>query len=423
LSGNITVTATFSLKTAPPPPPAVTYVVSITKGGSGAGTVSGGSIDCGNQCQAIVSQNVSFVLTAIPDNNSLFSGWSGGGCPATGNCTLNVSSNLSVGATFTAIPNTGGTSGGGGSGGSGGGGSGGSFGGGSSDTGATPPAETALPTFFQGSGTITLTLSGNNPAYVKKNAFYVDPGITVGGSDDFLFTILASVNGKSVGTVNDILLDTSTTTTYTISYSITDSKGQTGTATRNVIVTNETQTTGVWLTNALIKPILNTNNPLPEQKQTDGTIQTINPLVPLVLTLAPGISSPEIYNLQRSLSAFGFLNSGNIDGSYNSITTKAVQDFQLKYKIVQPQIYGFGLVGPKTKAKINELILVYNSQIKYPQSYIGSGGTSAASSSSAKITREQLVAQIREQIKKLQEQLVYLLGELVKVRMQEMKGK
>jgi hypothetical protein len=57
-------------------------------------------------------------LTATPETGSVFSGWSGGGCSGTGTCTVTMSSEKAVSATFTATPH-----GGGGGGGSGGGGS------------------------------------------------------------------------------------------------------------------------------------------------------------------------------------------------------------------------------------------------------------------------------------------------------------
>jgi hypothetical protein len=93
-----------------------------------------------------------------------------------------------------------------------------------------------LPTVFQGTGSLTITLNGSNPAYVRKGLAYVDPGASITGSRDFLFNIQASVNGKTPVSVNNISLNTSTTTTYTISYTLTDTSNQTVTATRTVIV-------------------------------------------------------------------------------------------------------------------------------------------------------------------------------------------
>jgi hypothetical protein len=54
-------------------------------------------------------------LTATPEEGSAFSGWSGGGCSGTGTCTVTMSSDQAVSATFTATSHGGGGGGGGGS--------------------------------------------------------------------------------------------------------------------------------------------------------------------------------------------------------------------------------------------------------------------------------------------------------------------
>ncbi len=49
---------------------------------------------------------------------------------------------------------------------------------------------------------------------------------------------------------------------------------------------------------------------------------------------------------------------GIISGYYGELTVKAVQRFQCKYNIIcqgTPETTGYGLVGPKTKAKLNEI--------------------------------------------------------------------
>ena len=46
-----------------------------------------------------------------------------------------------------------------------------------------------------------------------------------------------------------------------------------------------------------------------------------------------------------------------ITGYYGSLTTRAVQLFQAKYGIISsgsPFTTGYGFVGPKTRAKLNE---------------------------------------------------------------------
>ena len=66
------------------------------------GTVTGFpvGINCGPDCSESYTAGTIVALTAIPDANSLFTGWSGGGCSGTGTCTLTVDAATTVTATF-----------------------------------------------------------------------------------------------------------------------------------------------------------------------------------------------------------------------------------------------------------------------------------------------------------------------------------
>jgi Divergent InlB B-repeat domain len=86
-----------------------TYVVpaghiNITKTGTGTGRVQDATsaLDCGSTCSGEFLQGQTVTLTATPDPGSTFSGWSGGGCAGTTpTCSVSVSGDLSVTATFT----------------------------------------------------------------------------------------------------------------------------------------------------------------------------------------------------------------------------------------------------------------------------------------------------------------------------------
>jgi hypothetical protein len=67
-----------------------------------------------------------------------------------------------------------------------------------------------------------ITLNGNNPQYVDLDSAYTELGATVD-------------NGDAV-TINSSTVDTNTFGSYTVTYSVVDFRGITGTATRNVIV-------------------------------------------------------------------------------------------------------------------------------------------------------------------------------------------
>jgi len=73
--------------------------------------------------------------------------------------------------------------------------------------------------------------------------------------------------------------------------------------------------------------------------------------------LYPGLFHPEVKNLQIFLSQYPDLYpEQKITGYYGNLTKQAVQRFQLKYNITNESDKAFGLVGPKTRAKLNELI-------------------------------------------------------------------
>jgi|GEM_PF-6913288 hypothetical protein len=101
------------------------YTLNVGTSGSGSGTVtsSPNGISCGTTCSTTYATGTSVTLTATAGNNSTFAGWSGS-CSGTGRCTIDMTSNASVSATFNQTS-------------SGGSGSGGSSGGGSSSGGSS----------------------------------------------------------------------------------------------------------------------------------------------------------------------------------------------------------------------------------------------------------------------------------------------
>ncbi|MBI3572564.1 DUF5011 domain-containing protein, partial [Candidatus Kaiserbacteria bacterium] len=97
---------------------------------------------------------------------------------------------------------------------------------GSSSAGTTSPDTTAP----------VVTLFGNNPATITVGDTYVDLGASVTDNVDQNLGYTVSVNGAPATDPSLLSLDTSTTTTYSILYSATDTSGNTGTATRTVNV-------------------------------------------------------------------------------------------------------------------------------------------------------------------------------------------
>ena len=88
------------------------FTLTLTISGTGNGSVysfPSGSIACSwppqeGVCTTTQSPNSSLKLTAVPDSISIFGGWSGACTNSTGDCTVSLTTNKSVTATFTAAP-------------------------------------------------------------------------------------------------------------------------------------------------------------------------------------------------------------------------------------------------------------------------------------------------------------------------------
>lgn len=78
------------------------YTLTITKNGIGTGTVTSNpsGINCGNDCAERYSEGTEVTVTAIPNTDSVFSGWSGGGCSGIANCKVTMIGNITITATF-----------------------------------------------------------------------------------------------------------------------------------------------------------------------------------------------------------------------------------------------------------------------------------------------------------------------------------
>jgi PKD repeat protein len=85
--------------------PVYANTLTINMSGFGTGTVTSepAGISCGGACSAEFSQGTEVILTAEPDANSLFAGWSGVGC-TTGTCTVTLNENTTVTAIFALKP-------------------------------------------------------------------------------------------------------------------------------------------------------------------------------------------------------------------------------------------------------------------------------------------------------------------------------
>ena len=85
-----------------PPPQPSSPKLSVTLAGNGSGSVTSNpsGINCGSTCSANFSSGTAVTLTASPASGSTFGGWSGA-CSGTSTCSVTMSANHNVTATFT----------------------------------------------------------------------------------------------------------------------------------------------------------------------------------------------------------------------------------------------------------------------------------------------------------------------------------
>jgi hypothetical protein len=93
----------FTVSTAAAPP--TMHLLSVSKTGSGNGTVTSNpaGISCGADCSQSYTDGTVVTLTATPAAGSSFSGWSGA-CSGTSSCSVTMSQSRSVAAAFDLLP-------------------------------------------------------------------------------------------------------------------------------------------------------------------------------------------------------------------------------------------------------------------------------------------------------------------------------
>ena len=78
----------------------ISLTVSLSGLGNGSVTSAPSGINCGSNCAASFPPGTQVSLTAVPEDGSVFAGWSGGGCSGTGVCAVLSQSPESVSAAF-----------------------------------------------------------------------------------------------------------------------------------------------------------------------------------------------------------------------------------------------------------------------------------------------------------------------------------
>jgi hypothetical protein len=88
-----------------PPAGGPTYALTVTKDGTGTGTVTSApaGINCGTVCSANFNSGASVTLTPAAASGSTFAGWAGACTNRTGNCVVGMTAAKSVKATFNRV--------------------------------------------------------------------------------------------------------------------------------------------------------------------------------------------------------------------------------------------------------------------------------------------------------------------------------
>ncbi len=111
---------------------------------------------------------------------------------------------------------------------------------GSSLNGGNSPSTGSTTLTAGSSGQESITILGDNPVHISVGGVYVEPGVVVQGGTPYT----TYINGVQQE-VNASTIDTSTPTTYVITYSSTDASGAAVTARRSVIVGNPDGTVNI----------------------------------------------------------------------------------------------------------------------------------------------------------------------------------
>ena len=98
MTASKTVTATFNTITP------ATYTLTVAKAGTGSGTVTGSGITCGTTCSTTAVGGTSITLTAAPAAGSSFTSWTNCDTPSGATCTMGMTADKTVTATFTTSP-------------------------------------------------------------------------------------------------------------------------------------------------------------------------------------------------------------------------------------------------------------------------------------------------------------------------------
>ncbi len=190
--------------------------------------------------------------------------------------------------------------------------------------------------------TTTLTLVGNNPAYVRLGGVYSDPGVYVTG--DNAFNTRVSLDGVDKGPLPTFILSTYELGSHTLTYTLN------GVSIQRIVTITKDGNPEITIT---LPPLATTTPPV---------IPTTRKTLSLTKTLSYGQRSDDIKKLQLFLIDTGYLisvsnNSTNATGYFGNLTRAAVRKYQCEKIQVctgSETTTGWGLVGKRTRGALGE---------------------------------------------------------------------
>lgn len=225
---------------------------------------------------------------------------------------------------------------------------------------------------FQGPGTLSYTFTDSQDSSdtgTGDTATFT--GTAPGGSSSSDATVLATT-ATSATSAASATPATPATTTPTVSATITATSATSAASATSAVPSLSSVSTKIASVVAKVAK-LTKNSPAADIAAVQAeivailndikAIQAANPApkgvalgFKFVRPLALGMRNDEVLNLQKALKTDSSIYpEGVASGYFGPATVKAVQKFQAKYGLASSGKPGYGVVGPKTRAKLNEL--------------------------------------------------------------------
>jgi hypothetical protein len=198
------------------------------------------------------------------------------------------------------------------------------------------------------SQTLAVTVSTNGDS---ESVTLTETGVATG-----IFTATLPLS-QSSATLNDGTLEASGASTISVSYTDNQDSTDTSSGSANLTAASTSSGTGAILLSLTVPLYVPGNSNSQTQSLTQpGQLSSGGNMAPLVGPFAFGVSGEQVKVLQSILARDNSIYpEGLATGYYGTLTKKAVGRFQERYGLAKTSDSFYGLAGPITRAKINEI--------------------------------------------------------------------